>query len=211
MINRLKALLYLVLLLVAATPRPAAATEALAREVLAEVNLARTQPSQYAQYIKELRTHFHGKELWISRRPAVLMTSEGVEAVDEALRFLAKQKPLAPLSWSPGLAKAALELVQEQGESGKVGHSGSRTGGTQERIERHGRWSGRIAENISYGPSNARLMVMQLIIDDDVPDRGHRENIYEPRVREAGAACGPHPTYGIMCVMDFATKMKEKK
>jgi uncharacterized protein YkwD len=37
-----------------------------------------------------------------------------------------------------------------------------------------------------------------------VPDRGHRANIFNPLYREAGVGCGPHPTYRVMCVVDFA-------
>jgi hypothetical protein len=43
--------------------------------------------------------------------------------------------------------------------------------------------------------------VQDLLIDDGVPDRGHRRNIYEPSARFVGVACGLHPRYGGMCVI----------
>jgi len=43
----------------------------------------------------------------------------------------------------------------------------------------------------------------QLIVDDGVADRGHREIVYSAELRFAGAACGPHPVYGTMCVIDL--------
>ncbi len=65
-------------------------------------------------------------------------------------------------------------------------------------------WTGSIGENISYGPDDGREVVLQLIIDDGVPDRGHRANIFSPGFRLAGVVCGPHPKFRTICVIDFA-------
>lgn len=183
----------------------AASRETMGRQILAETNLARTQPAQYAAYLREMKSRFVGKAYRLPNSTTMVMTSEGVPAVDEAIAFLAKQKPLHPLAWSPGLAEAAEELIREQGRTGQTGHDGGKSGGMRERVERHGSWSGRIGENIGYGPNTARLMVMELIIDDGVPDRGHRKNIFSHHFKTAGAACGAHPVYRNMCVMEFAT------
>jgi len=197
------------ILLVALGASGAPAADDLARQVLNEMNLARTAPARYAQYIKELGTHFHGKVLRLPNSAHMIWTQEGKSAVDDAVRALAKQKPVRPLAWSDGLADAAGDLLKEQERSGSVGHTGKTSGGMRERIERHGSWSGRISENIGYGPiTTGRLMVMQLIVDDGVRDRGHRKNIFDPDVRVAGVACGPHPEYGTMCVTDFAAEFK---
>ncbi|MGB3222580.1 MAG: CAP domain-containing protein [Desulforhopalus sp.] len=184
---------------------PVAAEENLARQVLVETNLARTEPGKYADFIRESRSHYDGK---IYRLPGVdtfVKTHEGVAALDEAIEFLSRQKPLPALDWSQGLAAAAAELVRKQSKSGNTGHGGEQTGTMQERIERHGTiLQGVIGENIAYGPSDPRRMVMQLIIDDGVPDRGHRKNMYNSQFDSAGIACGPHPDFGTMCVINFA-------
>lgn len=174
----------------------------LARQVLAETNLARTAPQRYANYIREFRRSFVGKAYRVPGTFNMVMTKEGTRAVDEALRYLARQRPVPALSWSPGLAAAAADLVREQTASGETGHGDS--WGIRERIEGHGSWTSTIGENISYGPDTARMVVMGLIIDDAVPDRGHRRNIFNRAFSTAGAACGPHPLYRTICVMDFA-------
>ncbi|MBJ6725006.1 CAP domain-containing protein [Geomonas sp. Red875] len=187
-----------------------ASERTLSEEFLAEVNAARTEPVQYAQHLRELRRRFDGGLFRMPGMQALVQTTEGVTAVDEAIRFLAKQKPLPALKWSPGLAKAAAELVRDQGENGAVGHDGGPSGGVKERVERHGVWESRLGENVGYGPRTARMMVMQLIIDDGIAGRGHRKNIFNPSFRVAGAACGTHPTYELMCAMDFAGGFKSK-
>jgi len=181
-----------------------AASDSFAKEFLAETNLARTQPHRYAGYLQEFRKQFTGKNYRLQDSAALVRTSEGVAAVDEGIRFLSEQTPVPPLAWSQGLAYAAADLVGDQGKTGELGHQGSTSGNMQARIERHGSWSTRIAENIGYGPSKARLMVISLIVDDGVPGRGHRTNIFTPSLQVAGAACGSHPVYRNMCVMDFA-------
>lgn len=173
-------------------------------QVLAEINLARTAPGTYAGFLRGFRSRFQGKEYLLPGSDVRIRTREGAAAVDEAIKFLSRQKPLPPLTWSDGLAAAAAEHVYDQGRSGATGHKGRRGSGMRERIERHGEWEGSIGENIGYGPKDPRNMVMQLIIDDGVPGRGHRINTFSKAFKTAGVACGPHPRFGTMCVIDFA-------
>lgn len=194
----------LCLLLLFLTVATAGAEQLSAREVLTEINLARTEPGVYAGFLREFRRRFQGKEYRFSGSDVMIRTEEGVKAVDEAIHVLSRQKPLYPLDWSDGLAAAAAELVVAQSLSGSIGHGGTKKMGVEARIERHGRWHRVIGENIGYGPEEARLMVMQLIIDDGVSDRGHRKNIFNPAFTTAGVACGFHPRFREMCVIDFA-------
>lgn len=204
-------LIYLTICLCLALAAPVAALDHdLARQVLAEMNLARSKPATYAGFLREFRGRFQGKSYLLPGSVVHMQTSEGVKAVDEAIRFLSRQKPLPPLTWSDGLAEAAAELAEEQGRTGDIGHTGRQSQGMQERIERHGQWESRIGENIGYGPEDARNMVMLLIIDDGVRDRGHRKNIFSAAFTTAGVACGSHPRFGSMCVTDFAGGFREQ-
>jgi uncharacterized protein YkwD len=181
----------------------------LAKQTLAEINLARGNPRTYAGFLRDFRRQFQGKSYRLPGSEVLVKTSEGVRAVDEAIRFLTRQPALPPLDWSKGLAAAAAELVEEEGMSGAVGHIGRLSGNPRQRIERHVEWQGKIGENICYGPGEARLVVMDLIIDDAVADRGHRKNIFTRAFGAAGVACGPHPRFGNICVIDFAGKIRE--
>ena len=202
---------WLTLCLLVALAAPAAVFgHGIGPQVLEEINLARTDPHAYAGFIRQFRSQFRGKYYLQPGSTTRIQTDEGVAAVDEAIKYLSRLKPLPPLAWSDGLAAAAAELADEQERSGATGHNGRKSHGMRERIERHGEWSGIIGENIGYGPDGARNMVIQLIVDDGVPGRGHRVNTFSRDYRTAGVSCGAHPRFGSMCVVDFAGGFRDR-
>ena len=81
----------------------------------------------------------------------LIRTEEGTAAIDEALSFLRRQRPLPPLRWAEGLARSGAELVRAQAKSKETGHGSGRMAMAQ-RIQRHGHWTIAIGEAISYGP-----------------------------------------------------------
>lgn len=174
------------------------------RELLAQTNRARRDPAGFARDIEALLPYFDGNVL---RRPGAnvgLRTNEGPAALREAIRFLREQQPLDTLVWADGLWRAAGDHVRDQGPRGATGHTGGDGSSMGQRISRYGTWQTAAAENIDYGSTNARDVLVSLIVDDGVPSRGHRANIFDARLRVMGAACGPHTRYGTMCVMDYA-------
>jgi len=179
------------------------AESSLEKGVLNELNLARTKPAAYAGLLREQRKLYKGRSIFFPGHNVSISTVEGVSAVDEAIRFLDRQKPLSPFQFSEGLAEAAAELADDQGDSSATGHTGRKSGSMRQRIESHGEWRAEIGENISYGFNDPRQVVIQLIVDDGVRNRGHRINIFNPAFHRVGVACGPHAGYGSMCVMDF--------
>ena len=172
------------------------------RAVIREMNLARTNPAQYATFIEELRTHFRGNVLVLPGR-TMLRTKEGVGALDEAIRFLRHAQPQAPLVLSPGMCRAAADHCADQA-GGRTGH-----GDPARRMNRYGRWALAWGENVSYGKSSARDIVLALIIDDGLPGRKHRKNIFNPAFNVSGAAYGTHARYRSVCSIEFAGTFAE--
>ena len=177
--------------------------EGIQKAVFDELNLARTAPGKYVEYLKDQRSRFKGN-LFIGTPGVRMMTHEGVAAVDEAIAALAKQAPVAALKFSEGLALAALDHVQDTGPKGIVSHEGTDGEMSGSRARRYGRVEHGSGECISYGFYEARQIVMALIIDDGVAGRGHRRNIYDGDFRLVGMASGPHKTFKTLCVIDFA-------
>jgi hypothetical protein len=166
-------------------------------EVLAEVNFARTHPQDYAFELMAQPVSDWERRV----RP------DGIDdslAFGEAVEFLLRQAPLAPLRPDDSLAAAALEHVAEQGPAGVIGHASADGERFDARLRRYVPRNTLVAENIAYGPRTAADVVRELIIDKGVADRGHRNNIFHPDVAAAGVACGPHRTFVAMCVIDFA-------
>ena len=182
-------------LLSAKQPAPASDSKQVSAAVLLrEVNLARENPSSYAIFAAESRP-FH-------------MIEHG-RAVDEAVRFLKRARPLPPLTLSSGMCRAAADHCTEQTD-GQTGHDGNDHSTPGDRISRYGAWSVSWGENISYGQNTARGIVLTLIIDDGIRSRGHRKNIFNPKFNFAGAAFGPHARYRTVCSIDFAGGYAER-
>ncbi len=183
--------------------------KALEDGIVKEVNLARTNPGTYAAWLRGQRQYYRGTQL---RRPgeAPIRTKEGLAAADEAIRWLEKQRRVGALGYSRGLSLAARDLVAPQGASGGFGHSGPDGSTPSDRIERHGQWESVIGENVAYGQRTARDVVAAFIVDDGVPGRGHRKNLYNAAFHVMGVDCGPHSTYGTTCAITFAAGFREK-
>jgi uncharacterized protein YkwD len=178
------------------------------RAVIREMNLARQNPALYATFVQELRGHMSGNVLVLPGHTR-FRTKEGTAALDDAIRFLQNAQPLPPLTLSRGMSRGAADHCADQAD-GAFGHEGKDRSHAGQRIARYGNFSGSWGENISYGKSSARDVVLALIIDDGLPARKHRKNIFNPNFNYAGAAFGRHARFGTMCSMDFAGGYAER-
>jgi uncharacterized protein YkwD len=177
-------------------------------EVQTELDRLRKDPRAYVGRLRAYRQRFDGKVVKVPGR-ADLRTQEGVAAVDDAIRTLGRTRPLPPVSLSRGLTAAARDHARDQSRTGKVSHQGSDGSSPDQRMDRHGKWSGTVGENLSFANVPADEVVLLLLIDDGVPDRGHRKALLNPDFRKVGIACAPH-RYGRVCALDFAAGFTEK-
>ena len=178
------------------------------RDLLNEINQARANPQLYATYLESLKPQFKGKE-YTPPGQNPLLTEEGWNAVDDAIRFLKALKPLPPLMTSPGLSQAAFTHVKDQGSSGGTGHRSGNSYMIEDRVKPYGRWEGAIGENICYGNYSARERLLTWLIDDGVASRGHRRRLLGTEYQVAGISCGSHPQYSAMCVLTLAGGFSE--
>lgn len=181
----------------------------LEKAVLDEMNLARTNPAQYATYLEVLKKYYKGKTFKPPGSGAI-ETVEGSAALEEAINFLRSAKPLPQLQLSKGMCLGAKDQSFDQAQTGDVSHEGKDKTFSWDRVARYGEWKTPVSENIAYDSGTARDVVINLIVDDGIPARGHRNNIFNSSYIVTGVACGSHPLFGGMCVCTFAGGFTEK-
>ncbi len=177
------------------------------RNLIAEHSRVRQNPQSYIPVLENYLATMNaqGNIPGGCGHNCTLLTQEGRSAVEEAIGFLRNQSPLGPVSASSDVARAAKAHARDQ-VHGAVGHTSSDGSSFSDRLDSFGIKSSGAGENIAYGPSTARDVIMNLIIDDGVASRGHRTNIFAPDWTAAGAGCGPHATYSTVCVINYATR-----
>ncbi|HSO88149.1 MAG TPA: CAP domain-containing protein [Draconibacterium sp.] len=178
------------------------------KEIIYEINLFRSNPAKYAEeFIAPLAVYYKNNILYYPNDQQPVKTSEGVRALNECVRELKKENPKPIIYPNEGLTRAATDHVNDQAKTGRTGHTGSDNSNLKNRVDRYGKWKIRIAENIAYGNTSARQVIIFLLIDDNVKNRGHRANLLNPDLKLVGVSFGRHPVYSTMCVMDFAGGM----
>lgn len=188
------------------TGRKATYLSDIEKDVILELNKVRTNPQKYAkEYLEPLKKFYSGLYFEFPGEKGV-KTREGIAALEECIEALNNEKPVGILYPYYGLSEAADYLQIDQYITGNTGHFSSDGKSLSERIEKYGKWDGTIGENIDYGSENARKVIISLLIDDGVPSRGHRKNIFNSSFQCVGVSFGKHGKYEYSCVIDFAAK-----
>lgn len=178
--------------------RSGVGSDAEALALLGEINRLRRNPSEYAPLVK---AGFKDMQDGIFLKDGYLIeTKEGQAAVDEAIAFLNTAPSAPPLELSTCLSRSAQDHANDQGQTGDTGHIGEDGSNPGSRAARHVTGTPYCGENISYGSRSARDIVIQLLVDDGVPDRGHRKGLFRKDFKSIGIGYGPHPRYRHMSV-----------
>ncbi len=151
--------------------------------VLAAINAARGDPAAFARRLE--------------REPATA-------ARDEAIDFLLSHRSMPPLAPWAALDASADGHAADLGRRSRVSHVGADGSTLRDRTQRAGVWSMMVAEEISLGQDSEFGVAAQLIIDDGVAGAGHRADLFNPLLRNAGVGCAAHPAYGSVVVIDLS-------
>ena len=178
----------------------------LEKDVILEMNKARTNPKKYAELYIQPRLSYYSGKYYSAPGQATKPTEEGAAAVHECIAVLNRVAAAGILKPEPGLSRAAKAHAADQGKTGHTGHTGSDRSSTEMRIKRYGKFNGSWAwaENIAYGPVTGRDIVCNLLINDGISDRSHRTSLLDKDFTQTGVGAGHHPRYFAICVITYA-------
>lgn len=117
------------------------------------------------------------------------------------IRILKKTKDLEVLKPAQDLTKMAKEHAVSSGKTGHVGHRGYNS-----RSAKYCKEYSYYSENCDYGVDDPLEVVIDLLIDEGVSSKGHRDNILNPEVNTIGVAYAPHSKYSVNVVCEFGMK-----
>ena len=94
------------------------------------------------------------------------------------------------------LTEAAEYMALLQGPTGEVGHTDPNGQNLQNRVERFTTsWEETIGENIMYNSQSPLEALINLAVDDGLPNRGHRNNILNPFYYYTGVSTQYHKNF----------------
>ena len=177
------------------------ACERIKREVIAESNRIRTNPKAYIPILEGYLKNFDGNLLTLPDKHEILETEEGPRAYKEAIEFLKNQKPINVIEYDEEASKVALEYSKflSNSKEGQVEDENQ----IEQRVEKYLDYDYSISENIDFGGSTGVEVIVNLLVDDGVKNRTHRENLFSDKYEYYGVGVFEHPDYDFCTVIDY--------
>ena len=174
-----------------------------AEEVLSEINLARTKPSEYAAKLERISTTLKGRKAKIGNHTMKL--KEGSAIFDEAIQYLLNLGPMEPLELSEGLSESAIELlylliIQEGIDMSEFNLD---IYDLEHRLDHFGVYFGEFNELIDYGSFDPEFMVVNFLLSDGDESRNDRHTIMNPIMKFCGITSGILPSEKKCTILNF--------
>lgn len=160
------------------------------KEVIVFCNLARLDGKLFAETYVEYYLDLMGKK-----------QTGNVKSLIKDLNKLEKLEVFKP---TEELFEIAKGHAKKSGKTGHVGHKDF-----DDRYKKALESYNTVGENCYYGSGDALEIVMTLLIDEGVPNLGHRKNIFNVSFNSIGVSVQPHKDYGDNCVMSFGRITKK--
>lgn len=179
-------------------------------EILAELNLLRSNPPSYVKHLEDYLKTFDGK--YFKTDDGINMESfEGKIPVEEAINTLRTTNSLPEFKTADGLIKASADHLQDLVKNNKTGHLGTNGSLPDQRVSMYGSSPMGVNENITYGTKTARDVVLTMLIDDSNKSRNHRKNLLNPNLKFVGIATGEIKQTGMTCVLVLTASFTDRK
>jgi uncharacterized protein YkwD len=184
------------------------------KEVIIETNRIRTNPKAYIPILEKYLENFDDYILTRPDKNECIETQEGPKAYKEAIEFLKNQKPINEIEFDEEASKVAEEYAKVLSNSGED-ENGEDEHHIEERVDKYLEYDYAISECIDFGGSSGIEVIVNLLVDDGVKLRTHRENLFSNKFQYYGVAVVTHPEYDFCTVIDYfgdilSYKNKEK-
>jgi hypothetical protein len=177
------------------------------KEVAQQHSIIRKNPKAYIPIIEKHMTYLKGNIIYKPGKKIGIKTKEGISAYLECIEFLKNQSPIAELIYDEEVSKAAQDHADDIGPSGVCDHKGTDDSTVDSRIERYVDWGGSVCENLDFGAETPEEVILSLIIEDGVPDRGHRTTIFQPNIKYIGVGVSEHSVYKLCTIIDYVVSI----
>lgn len=154
------------------------------QKVLDLMNYVRTNPKDFAEQVAT--PYIEENELSSSRYARSLV------------KTLNRIRPMDSLTESESLNAIAQKFATKAGKLGWTDHRtyNSRFSEVEDEF-------GLTAENLDFGSTDELEIIMDLLIDEDIPSLGHRKNILDTELTHVGFGKAKHKSWGWIYVQNF--------
>ena len=127
-----------------------------------------------------------------------------IEEIKDAIDELSNGIPVKKLLWNEGLFMVCNDHLKELSKIEEFSEMTVNEMDIYERFNKYGRYNRMCGENIQVGLENPREIILDLMIDDGLTDKVHRNTLINPSFNKGAVCMGEHPTYGIVTVFAYA-------
>lgn len=172
------------------------------RQLVEEINLARTNPAAYASKVQEYIPHFQDKILKMPDQRVAIKTQEGAAAYEECVNFLRSAEPTEAHVPSRGLTRIANDFL-----SGVQSVDPSQIGTIDMNaiIDKYGSFQGNFSRAMEFGGSTPEQVVINLLVSDGDKSRSQRDALLNPILKRVGVAQGKHDIYRTVTIIVSCT------
>ena len=178
-------------------------------QVLNEINFARMHPDEFAQKLEELNDTINSDNcLYIDGVPFLYTNLK--ESLEDAIKFLSKQKPLPGLIYNKTITQACDFLLDELIIHDGLDSDESNKYSLENRLSKFGEPLGESYELIDYGMFDPEFIVINFILCDGDNQKYERKVIFNPKIKFLGIAASILPSDKICTVINFCEDFYEK-
>ena len=172
-------------------------------EVMSEINLARTKPSEYAAKLERISSTLQGRKVKVGK--SIMKLKEGAAIFDETIQYLLNIGHMEPLELCEGLSESANELLSILIIQEGVDMSDFNLDiyDLEHRLDHFGVYFGEFSELIDYGSFDPEFIVVNFLLSDGDETRNDRHTVMNPLMKYCGITSGILPSTKKCTILNF--------